>query len=64
MKKNAYSYILFIVILLISGGCNDNINLTPEGIITADNYFTSQDDYENALNAVYSRINYGNYDLC
>ena len=54
---------MFIVILLISGGCNDNINLTPEGIITADNYFTSQDDYENALNAVYSRINYGNYDL-
>lgn len=45
------------------GGCNSNIDLDPEGIITADGYFKSAEDYEKALTALYERLNVNNYDL-
>ena len=52
-----------IFLMLILSGCRDNIYLDPEGIITADSYFTTPEDYEKALNALYSRFNYDNYDM-
>lgn len=48
-------------LLLSFGSCNSNIDLEPEGIITAPNYFKSVEDYEKALNSVYNRVNYGSY---
>jgi len=64
--KNTLKFTLMalcITITLMFGGCNSNIDLLPEGIITAEGYFTSADDYEKALNATYTRLNYDNYDL-
>ena len=67
---NTYNNILkynFIVgclaVACIFSGCDSNIDLLPQGIITADGYFVSVDDYEKALNASYSRLNYDGYDL-
>ena len=47
----------------MAGGCNSNIDLEPEGIITADGYFKSAEDYEKALTALYERLNVESYDL-
>jgi len=55
-----FGYLAFVFILY---GCNSNIDLAPEGIITAEGYFASANDYENALNATYTRLNQGSYDL-
>lgn len=63
MKNNIYIYTFLIFIFFISKGCDSNINLDPEGIISAESYFSTIEDYENALNTVYSRINYDNYNL-
>ncbi len=60
-KKSILQIALSLTFCMMSS-CDDNINLDPEGIITADNYFTSSSDYEKALNAVYTRINANN--LC
>lgn len=49
--------------LCMTGGCDDNINLEPEGIITADGFFKSAEDYEKALNSLYDRLNIDNLDL-
>lgn len=49
--------------LCMTGGCDDNINLEPEGIITADGFFKSAEDYEKALNSLYDRLNINNLDL-
>jgi hypothetical protein len=68
MKTNNKYFLCAIMFLsiLFSGilsSCEDNINLSAEGIVTVDGYFTSLDDYEKALNAAYSRLNYDNNDL-
>ncbi|MDR1381207.1 MAG: RagB/SusD family nutrient uptake outer membrane protein [Tannerella sp.] len=69
MMKTYNKYFLYAVTLLsisVSGilcSCEDNINLSAEGIITADGYYTSLDDFDKALNASYVRLNQGNYDL-
>lgn len=47
----------------LMGSCNSNIDLEPEGIITADGYFTSEEDFEKALAALYTRLNVNSYDL-
>jgi hypothetical protein len=69
-KHNKYSKSLLYAIVLLSisfsvilSSCEDNINLSAEGIITADGYFSSPDDFEKALNATYSRLNYSNHNL-
>lgn len=49
--------------LCMTGGCDSNIDLEPEGIITADGYFKSAEDYEKALNALYNRLNVSSLDL-
>ena len=61
--KKALLYGVFSLVLYISGGCNSNIDLEPEGIITASGYFKSAEDYDKALNALYQRLNVNNYDL-
>jgi hypothetical protein len=43
--------------------CESNIDLDAQGIISADGYFQSEQDYENALNGVYCRLNTSASDL-
>jgi hypothetical protein len=65
MKK--YQIFLLGVIGLCSGvvltSCNSNIDLNPSGIVTADGFFLSASDYDNALNGVYDRFNADNNDM-
>lgn len=61
--KKSLLYGVLSLTLCMAGGCDSNINLDPEGIITADGYFKSAEDYEKALNALYERLNVNNYDL-
>lgn len=64
MKKiKLYKSVAFILIVCFTISCESNINLDPEGIVTAEGYFKSAEDYEKALNALYSRLNVNNYDL-
>lgn len=55
--------IFALSILITTLSCSNNIDIAPAGIITADSYFSSDNDYENALNSVYNRLNYDNNDL-
>ena len=48
---------------LCFSSCNDNIDLEPEGIITAESFFKSAEDFEKVLNATYDRLNVNNYEL-
>jgi len=43
--------------------CNNNIDMEAEGIISADGFFKSPDDFEKAMNRLYSRMNLSSYDL-
>lgn len=61
--KKSLLYGALAFALCMVGGCNSNIDLDPEGIITADGYFKSAEDYEKALTALYERLNVNNYDL-
>lgn len=61
--KKSLLYGALAFTLCMAGGCNSNIDLEPEGIITADGYFKSAEDYEKALTALYERLNVENYDL-
>jgi len=61
--KNIYLYTIALLWVFIGSGCNDNIDLDPQGIISADGYFKSVDDYDKALNALYARLNIDKYDL-
>lgn len=69
-KHNTYNkcllYVIALLCISLSGilsSCEDNINLSAEGIITADGYFASPDDFEKALNASYARLNVDNHNL-
>ncbi|MCW1735054.1 RagB/SusD family nutrient uptake outer membrane protein [Anaerorudis cellulosivorans] len=62
-KINLYKILVLVSIICFVSGCDSNINLDPEGIITAEGYFKSAEDYEKALNALYSRLNVNAYDL-
>lgn len=61
--KKSLLYGTLAFTLCMVGGCNSNIDLEPEGIITADGYFKSAEDYEKALTALYERLNVESYDL-
>lgn len=61
-KKSLLCGALFLA-LCITGGCNSNIDLEPEGIITASGYFKTAEDYDKALNALYQRLNVNDHDL-
>lgn len=61
--KRYFLYTLAVVVMGMVSSCNDNIDLNPEGIITADGYFASPDDYDKALNAIYTRLNQDKHDL-
>ena len=50
--KKSLLYGALAFTLCMAGGCNSNIDLEPEGIITADGYFKSAEDYEKALTAL------------
>ncbi len=52
---------LMVISLSFNLGCKDNIYLDPEGIITADSYFTSPADYDKALNSLYAMLNDNRY---
>lgn len=60
-KYIAHTIALFALCMMVS--CENNIDLSADGIITTDGYFASPDDYTKALNSVYGRINISNYDL-
>ena len=61
--KKSLLYGALAFTLCMAGGCNSNIDLEPEGIITADGYFKSAEDYEKALTALYERLNVESHDL-
>lgn len=61
--KKSLLYGALAFTLCMVGGCNSNIDLEPEGIITADGYFKSAEDFEKALTALYERLNVESYDL-
>lgn len=63
LYKKSLLYGALSVVLCMAGGCNSNIDLEPEGIITAEGYFKSAADYDKALNALYQRLNVDNLDL-
>lgn len=63
LYKKSLLYGVVALTLCMTGGCNSNIDLEPQGIITADGYFKSLEDYEKALNGIYGRLNYDNYAL-
>ncbi len=52
-----------VCLMTIPTGCSDNIDIDPSGIVTADGYFKSETDYDNAMNGVYGMINADNNDL-
>jgi hypothetical protein len=58
--KNSIYCLMLVMITFITASCSDNIDLNPEGMITADGYFKSESDYVNALNGIYNR--FGSYD--
>ena len=62
IKKYISHFIAFLAISLILG-CESNIDLNANGIISADGYFTSPEDYDKALNSIYGRLNVGDYDM-
>lgn len=62
-SKKIYTRLMILIFSLVAFSCNDNINLDPEGIITADSYFNSPEDYDKALNALYARLNINKYDM-
>lgn len=59
-KKTLVYGALFFALGLTSG-CESNINLEPQGIISAESFFKSQNDFEKALNGLYDRFNYQSY---
>lgn len=61
--KKSLLYGALSMALCMAGGCSSNIDLAPEGIITAEGYFKSAEDYEKSLNDLYSRLNQDNLDL-
>lgn len=61
--KKSLVYSAFTLALCGLGSCDSNINLDPEGIITAESYFQSAEDFDKALNGLYDRLNVNNYDL-
>ena len=64
MKLDKKSLLYGVLGLALSfSSCNDNIDLEPEGIITAESFFKSAEDFEKVLNATYDRLNVNNYEL-
>lgn len=61
--KKSLLYGVLTCALCLTSSCNSNIDLEPEGIITADGYFKSAEDYEKALTGLYDRLNVNDYDL-
>ncbi len=63
LYKRTLLYSAFALTLCANSGCNSNIDLEPEGIITAESFFKSAEDFDKALNSVYDRLNLSSYDL-
>ncbi|MDY0779518.1 RagB/SusD family nutrient uptake outer membrane protein [Tenacibaculum sp. IB213877] len=64
--KNKFKNISVIVLVIISIiSCDDYLEITPEGKQNSENYFNSQQDYEDALIGVYDLLgtNYLNHIL-
>lgn len=59
--KKAWLYGALCLTMGLTSGCESNIDLAPQGIITAEGYFKSQDDFEKALSGLYDRFHYDNY---
>ena len=59
--KKAWLYAALCLTMGLASGCESNIDLEPQGIITAEGYFKSQDDFEKALSGLYDRFHYDNY---
>lgn len=62
LNKYISRFVAFFAISLILG-CESNIDLNADGIISADGFFTSPEDYDKALNSIYGRLNVGNYNM-
>lgn len=61
--KKSLLYGAMALTLCTNSGCNSNIDLTPQGFISVDEYFKSPADYEKSLTALYNRFCYGDNDL-
>lgn len=55
MKKNNIKYILPFI-LLLPMGCDDDLNLTPESVITVSSFFQNEDDARSAAAGMYSAL--------
>jgi starch-binding outer membrane protein, SusD/RagB family len=57
MKKNIYTLLLFLIILIIPFGCgNDPLDITPDGRITLDDVFKDEKQVEAYINTTYGNI--------
>lgn len=61
-KKYISHFIAFLLVAVIVS-CENNIDLNADGIITANDYFKTEEDYDKALNSLYGRLNVDNMDL-
>ncbi len=55
MKKNNILYILPLI-LFMPMGCDDDLNLTPESVITMGAFFQNEDDARSAATGMYSSM--------
>ena len=65
MKKYIKQLLNIGLILLIISvwSCDSNINLNAEGIISADGYFSTPEDYEKSLNSLYGILDISIYNV-
>lgn len=54
MKK--YIKSIVIIVIFLTYGCKDYLDILPEGEENTENYFNTSDDYENALIGVYDLL--------
>jgi len=61
--KKYISHLITLIAIIVMSGCNNNIDLDADGIITEDGYFNSAEDYDKMLNSLYGRFNVERLDL-
>ncbi len=58
LKKYGFCFAALVAASAMTG-CNSNIDLDAEGLVGAESYWITPDDYDKALNSVYGRLNAG-----
>ncbi len=63
MKKILYP-ILGLCAAMFLGGCEDRLDIEQKGVISADDFYQTDDDAQNALNNLYQCFAYHIAGLC